>query len=144
MKRLTTIAAAVLLAAPMPALSHGAPNWKAVAWERNQNTPEGVRFGFFVDVNSITRAGDIVSFKEEWHFMDEQNRPVEMGIRGGVIPSNELIGYMRIQNCKTQEHLTGRVFRGADGKAKVKQLATWSPVPAGPNRTVTNLVCRQR
>ena len=77
MKRLTSsIAAAVLLAAPLPVLAHGASNWKAVAWERNQDTPEGVRWASFVDVNSITRAGDIVSFKQAWRFMDDQNRPV--------------------------------------------------------------------
>ena len=46
MKRLVSITAAVLsigAAAPLPSLAHGEPNWKAVAWERNKDTPDGLR-----------------------------------------------------------------------------------------------------
>ena len=152
MKNLAAFAAAVLLAAPLPVLAHGAPNWKAVAWQRTKNTPEGLRSGFFVDVNSITRAGDIVSFKEEWQFMDDQNRPVtKRGVQPpdylnvwDPIPLNELTGSLRVGNCKTKEYLHGSGVRGADGKFKVKALTTWAPVPAGKFRVVYDFVCRQR
>ena len=151
MKRLTSsIAAAVLLAVPLPVLSHGAPNWKAVAWERNQNTPEGIRWATFVDTNSILRWGDVVAYQEDWQFINDKNLPVQ---KGRPLPPDystyewiavERRPAIRVLDCKTYEYLGGKVSRGADGKIQVKKLSQWVSIPAGPLREAANYVCRQR
>ena len=144
MKRASVLAALFLAAAPMPSLGHGAPNWKAVAWERNQDTPDGLRWSTLVDVNSITRAGDLVGYRDAWEFIDDKKGPIEN--RGGwhPKPEDEITGTLRVRNCKTGEYLHGSALRGADGKIQVKPLTTWSAVPAGPFRVVQDFVCSQR
>ena len=144
MKRAPVLAALLLAAAPMPSLGHGAPNWKPVAWERNQDTPDGLRWSTLVDVNSITRAGDLVGYRDAWEFIDDKNRPVQN--RGGWHPKakDEITGTLRVGNCKTREYLHGSTFRAANGMIEVKPLTTWSPVPAGSFRVVHEFVCRQR
>ena len=37
----------------------------------------------------------------------------------------------------------GKVKRGPDGKVKVRELTTWSPVPPASFRIVHEFVCRQ-
>ena len=143
-----TIAAAVagllVAAAPMPSLAHGAPNWKAVAWERNQDTPDGLRWATLVDLNSITRAGDLVAYRDSWEFIDDSNRPMENYGGWRLKPEDKINGNLRVANCSTNEYLHGSGFKGPDGKFKVKQLTTWSPVPAASFRVVHEFVCRQR
>ena len=154
-KRFKAILPALLLAAcPIPLLAHGEPNWKVVAWEKRQTNPEGLRSGWLVDINSITRAGDLVSYREEWKFIDDKNRPVQQinpqppdyKMVWDPIPLNEqtkLTGALRVNNCKTMEHLVGTTIKDADGKIKVKALSIWAPIPAGGFRVVHEFVCSQ-
>ena len=144
MNKIAAIAAVVsLIAAPIPSFAHGAPNWKVVAWESNQDTPDGLRHGTLVNINSITRSyGDLVSYQEAHSFIDDKNLPMN---RAGVpINPEELTAYLRVRDCKTNEYLHGSTFRSVDGSIEVKQLTTWDSVPAGSFRVVQNFVCSKR
>ena len=143
MKRASVLAALFLAAVPMPSLGHGAPNWKAVAWERNQDTPDGLRWSTLVDVNSITRAGDLVGYRDAWEVIDDKNRPVQPP-GWAPKPKQKIIASLRVANCKTREYLHRSAVRAADVRIEVKELTTLSPVPAGSFRVVHEFVCRQR
>lgn len=135
-------ASALLVSTPFAAFSHGAPNWKAVAWEKDQDTPEGLRWAKIVDLNSLSRAGDLVSFRESSNYIDDQDRPVDAGTRR-PLNLNALEGFMRIHNCKTNEHLIGSTYRDASGKLQVQPLGRWVSVPPATFRVVHRFVCRQ-
>ena len=77
MRPALAIAALLVAAAPMSSLAHGDANWKVVAWERDQDTPDGLRWSTLVDVNSITRAGDLVGYRDAWEMIDDKDRPVQ-------------------------------------------------------------------
>ena len=145
MRPALAIAALLVAAAPMSSLAHGDANWKVVAWERDQDTPDGLRWSTLFDVNSITRAGDLVGYRDAWEMIDDKDRPVQPP-GWAPKPKHKINASLRVANCKTREYLHGSAVDSADAMFvfEVKELTTWSPVPTGSFRVVHEFVCGQR
>ncbi len=135
LKRALAFAALLFAATPLTALAQ--PVWRAVGWKRSKAS-FGFRESILVDMNSITRKGDLVTFVSTTVTIDDLGQPITST---GIVPDlrhrkwklTDINGtWVHAANCKTKQRVHTADLDVVNGKITVKEHAAWSPFAGTP------------